>query len=313
MSYSTVHAPLLALLSALLLTLSTACGLMTETPQPETACFPACSVDETCSLSEDGMTARCIDTFTGGGPLEGIESCQWLAECVDECERQQLDSKCTAECEQQAEADVQKVQSTWRACVHTNCSGIRSSECLRQWCAPQTTRCFGDLPGEALTIGSMICLDVAECTQNCLDDPDCTEGCLHNGTVNAQTEWTTLTACAEQKCPDPTTDYDAYLKCAESECSDDFKTCFGPGPSPPEGTESCDEIFRCSLACADAICVQNCQANGTLKARQNYKVLVECTHNRCNPRNNKEVDPAMCSALRCEPAMNHCFGEHAIK
>lgn len=311
MRYSAVY----TILFAFFLSLHTACGLMTETPEPDVACLPSCGIDQTCTLSEDRLTTRCVDTFTGGGPLEGIESCQWLSECVDACERDEQDSKCAAKCEEQAAEDVQKVHSTWRACVHTNCNAIRSPECLREWCAPQTARCFGDLPGEALTIGMMTCFELAECNQNCsannASDPECAENCQYHGTKAAQNQWTVLSECAKQHCPDPNTDWQAYTKCAENQCPDAWTTCYGPGPDPPEGTESCGEIHRCAIGCTDSICMQNCEALGTLAARQHYKEFTECTLTRCNPHNKKELDAAMCFPMQCGAAMNRCFDENA--
>lgn len=304
------------------------CGLQTEAPQPEIVCFPACSVDQTCTLSEDRRSARCVDTFTGGGPLTGKESCQWLAECVDACEHAQLGSDCARECELQAEEDVLKAHSTWRACVQTNCNAIRSPECLHEWCAPQTTRCFGELPGEALTIGPMSCFEVGECAQACQDDdPECAEQCRRRGTKSAQGNWDALMTCAQQSCSDileePVevefslpgesghTAFNAYLACAEQDCPQPWATCFGPGPDPAEGTASCTEIHLCMQECSDSICKQNCMASGTLDARRHYQNFLQCTLSNCNSLQKKEIDGAMCNPVMCGELMDVCFnGEH---
>ncbi len=309
MRYSAVY----ALLFALVFSFSTACGLMAETPEPDVACLPSCGIDQTCTLSEDRLTAQCVNTFSGGGPLEGIESCQWLAECVDACERDEQSSECAANCEAQADDDVQKLQSTWRACVQTNCNAIRSSECLREWCGPQTARCFGELPGDALTIGMMTCFEVSECTDNCAalnpSDPDCTENCQRHGTRAAQDQWTTLNECTAEQCSTPDTNPQAYLECAENQCPDAWKTCYGPGPNPAEGTESCGEIHRCLTGCTDSICALNCDALGTYEARQLYHEYLECTLAQCNPKTLKEIDAALCFPTQCGEAMSRCFDE----
>ncbi|MFN3201949.1 MAG: S1 family peptidase [Bradymonadia bacterium] len=120
------------------------------------------------------------------------------------------------------------------------------------------------------------CGSIFNCFNSCQGD-GCEFGCYAEGSPEGRATFDTAIQCMTNNCANAA-DYQA---CVQQRCGEEIDACFDAGPPPPPGDGDCETLLNCANSCGNAECQQQCYANGSAQAREDYETLINCVFERC--------------------------------
>lgn len=162
----------------------------------------------------------------------------------------------------------------------------------------------GSCNNSVCQVGS--CNETYECIFACPDeDATCQQVCYDNATPTGLSQLEAMFGCFQQRCG--TTSGDAFQTCISDNCAPEVNACFPPEPTPV-GSESCDSVYECMVACPSGNegCINDCLFTGSEQAQTELYNMVDCFNTRCSGLSGEAFQT--CAYSRCSSEIDACLG-----
>jgi hypothetical protein len=287
-----------------------------------------------------GMDPGCILECQAEGTPEAQELFQGLMACAmgacgigmdPECIMKAIGGKCAAQFEICMNGPC-VTDCDGKECGDDGCGGICGKCDPGTFCA-DNGMCV-EVPQE------LSCDEIVDCVFDCALDPGCIIKCQNQGSPEAQFLFEELTNCLMDQCGFMIPDLECWEKALSGECSQEYLVCQDGGCEPkcedkncgPDGCGGicgqckpgmvcgeegvcqvdlgldCEGILNCVMACGfDQGCALDCQAQGTVEAKEKFQELSLCLIVVCGTLSPEPLCLAKAVAGECKPQYDMCL------
>jgi hypothetical protein len=269
----------------------------------DSSCVPDCAGKDCGGNGCGGSCGTCDNDQTcNGGVCEDNTpeelDCKGLLLCYSQCET--TDQPCYEACYNSAPEAVKAqddalqgcmAENGWNDCANDECK----DEILGVLCKDEYDSCIPP--------GTLSCKEINDCINSCPEETfqECASDCISDGSTEGQDQYGAFADCAIGN---------GFNDCASAQCQNDViqDFCATEYDTCNEATGTCSDLWDCVGACdaEDSSCMDNCDANTTIKGISDYNAFVDCIIEACdNPPTQECFDGAKAGA--CQAMYADCF------